>query len=501
MGRPPLDAPPSTSWVDYWIDNTNYCAFFGCDDEGYCVGAGQSMRAISNGCGAVTSSCRIPHAQAETDYAAQHDAFLDSLLHEQQQLLAAAVFTDEDIISEPGLNNSANSCSECSALSLTLSPTSSNSSLTSDGSSRKRRRGLLTSTPRHDPTLMHPPVLSRGKMPELKTMGKIEPPPRFLHPAVRMQKDKAKGVEVGSNICAKGIDACLGKLREKMQLLTEHCQPGTAASMKRRSAVVSESHCNFIETRSLLTLRMGFLSMTYGILLRWDTGDTGLATLVVLRKNCHESFYKKRSAVSETSCCQPQVSPATSMDEDANIMLPPPYLVPRPVTFAPAEITVSVLYATGLHKKSHWTVQLQLADQTENILLAYDGNLMVPKLGSPLQYTVANSVSSAVLEIRLLEHRLRRKTRVLRSRMVLPLHSLEAVSSDVNEQPTSMRIPCPEGATIQIEAMLVSDAAVWQRRELEARRLQPRNRTRSPVRTVVEEEDVSSPWDWICMVC
>jgi hypothetical protein len=350
------------------------------------------------------------------------------------------------------------------------------------------------------------------------TNESIRPPESFVHSAVRLQKDKGKGEEVGSMICAKGMTACLGKLREKMQLLTEHCHPGTPATMKRRNAVVAEQFDNFVETRSLLSLRMGFLSMTYGILLRWDAGKTGLATIVVLRKNCHESFYQKRSSCVTSPSLE--LSPSTSMDEhdcESSDLQPPFVIAFRPAHFPPAEITVSVLFATGLNKKSHWTVQLQLADQTENVLLTYDGSLMVPKLGGPLHYTLPSSpkkatTSSAVLEIRLLEHKVRRKTRVLRCSMVLPLHSLEATSSDASEQPISMRVPCPDGATIQIEAMLVSDEAVWQRRELSARRspkqqqkqlYAARNR-RSPDTVMHPEEsedEASSPWDWICNVC
>lgn len=509
-----------TSWVDYWIDNTNYCAFFGCDDEGVCVGASRTVRgAVSEGCVGVvsTQSSRVPPVLPKPDYAALHDLFLDSLLHEQQELIAVRGCADDDIGSDPGLNLSATNNTE-STPSWTLSSASSSDSLSESGASRKRRRGLLVTSPRRDPALTHPPVLSlplvssRGNLPPLN-IANIKPPETYLHPSVRLQKDKGKGTDVGSEICSKGIPDCLDKLRQKMQLLTENCQPGTAASMKRRNAVVWEQHGNYEETRSLLTLRMGFLSMTYGILLRWDTGKTGLVTVVVLRKNCHDSFYKLLPSSTVNSCCPPPaVSPVSSLDEaDGDLHLQPPFLVARPATFLPAEIAVSVLNATGLHKKSHWTVQLQLDDHTENILLAFDGSSMVPKLGGPLLYTLNRIYTSAVLEIRLLEHKVRRKTRLLRCSMVLPLHSLEAVSSDTTELPTTMRIPCPNGAIIEIEAMLVSDQAVWQRREVVARRKECIGRTRtsqttrkrSPKKVVLvnDEEDVRSPWDWICVLC
>ena len=390
---------------------------------------------------------------------------------------------------------------------------------------------------------------------------------------VRLQKDKGKGADVGSDICAKGILACVGKLRQKMRLLTEHCcvQPnqngtttiattsGAVASMKRRNAIIAERHANFLETRSLITLRMGFLSMTYGVLLRWDIGKTGLVTVVVLRKNCHESFYRKKmieqrkqpstKALSSPILSTPylqrsptlnSVSPTTSVDDDDEHddivrLNQPPYMIPRPLQFAPSEITVLVLYATGLNKKSHWTVQLQLGDQIENILLSYDGAMMIPKLGGPLQYTIPSTIvmsnnrkslptitsgtMDAVLEIRLLEHKVRRKTRVLRCSMVLPLYSLEASRTTTTSSPasTQLRIPCPDGAAIQLEATLVSDEAIWQREELAARQKQQEQgkwwkgnkgcgtttATKSPI-TVINDDTTgnNSSWDWLlCSLC
>ena len=673
MGRPSTSTPPmnNTSWVDYWIDNTNYCAFFGCEDSenttgiggnGCCVGSTflsqldptynspRSSILLSDGCAtSMTQSLRVKSAcgvdTVEDDdfsiFAAKHDAFLDSLLHEQQQQLLVrspppTSNNDEDSVGRA--SSSAASIVELntSAVSLTtthswsLSPTSSTDSVSdngvdnarynSDGSvTRKRRRGLLlVATPRlsqhssialpssnisasmtsitqnERPPLSNSNSSGNRSQPLVHSINSIsvqasragkdvlttptgsaneaiQSPEAFLHPAVRLQKDKGKGTDVGSDICAKGIPACVGKLRQKMQLLTEHCcvqpnQNGTAtiattsgavASMKRRNAIISERHANFLETRSLITLRMGFLSMTYGVLLRWDIGKTGLVTVVVLRKNCHESFYRKKiteprkqaltKSLSSPTLSTPylqrsptlnSISPTTSVDDDDEhddiIRLnQPPYMVPRPLQFAPSEITVSVLYASGLNKKSHWTVQLQLGDQIENILLSYDGAMMIPKLGGPLQYaipsttivatsnkkslpTISSGTMDAVLEIRLLEHKVRRKTRVLRCSMVLPLYSLEASSTTTTSSPasTQLRIPCPDGAAIQLEATLVSDEAIWQREELAARQKQLDQRlwwkgnggtstTKSPI-TVINEDatDKNLTWDWLfCSMC
>jgi hypothetical protein len=670
MGRPSVITPSNTSWVDYWIDNTNYCAFFGCEDNentvggnGCCVGSTllshldptynnpHSTLLGSDGCAtSMSQSLRMRSAcGVDTDeeddlsiFALRHDAFLDSLLHEQQhQLLVRSApptsSAEEDYTARASSSSGAHIDVNTSALSLTtthswsLSPTSSTDSVSdngvdntrynSDGSvNRKRRRGLLlVATPRTSqhssftaptsnntasvtsiPQNERPPLSnsssSNRSLPLWHSGNSIsvsntkaatitgsltaptgsayeaqESPESFLHPAVRLQKDKGKGSDVGSDICAKGIPACVGKLRQKMHLLTEHCcvqpnQNGTAtiattsgavASMKRRNAIIAERHASFLETRSLITLRMGFLSMTYGVLLRWDIGKTGLVTVVVLRKNCHESFYRKKipeqrkqpltKSISSPALSTPylqrsptlnSVSPTTSMDEDDEHddivrLNQPPHIVPRPLQFAPSEITVSVLYATGLNKKSHWTVQLQLGDQIENILLSYDGAMMIPKLGGPLQYSIPSTIVTsshnkkslptitsgsmdAVLEIRLLEHKVRRKTRVLRCSMVLPLYSLEASNTNTTSSPasTQLRIPCPDGAAIQLEATLVSDEAIWQREELAARQKQHEQRkwwkgsnscgtTTAPM-TVINDDtsDKHSSWDWLfCSLC
>jgi hypothetical protein len=142
MGRPLADAPNSASpsWVDYWIDNTNYCAFFGCDDS--CTGVASTLRAAGTGScvgGAVTCHRLAPLNDdaypPRPDFAALHDAFLDSLLHEQQQQkierLASQGSYEEESHSELGLNRSAST--DSTAHSWTLSPTSSSSSFSDCG--------------------------------------------------------------------------------------------------------------------------------------------------------------------------------------------------------------------------------------------------------------------------------------------------------------------------------------------------------------------------------
>lgn len=458
------------------------------------------------------------------NFAAEHEAFLDALLHEQQKLASKRT---EGKTESNWLHSSCNSFQSNS--SWTLSPSSSHSTIMlSENSSntRKRHRPVrlrckATRSPvrvRETSASSHPAnqKLGRSNTINLNTLGATQPPTYFVHPQCRMQKDKGKGDEIGSSICAKGDESCLEKLRSKMRLLTEHClEEGSSAKMKRRPAIVIAEYENYTETRSLLSLRMGFLSMTYGILLRWDKGQTEKITLVVLRKNCHESFYQipplrgsLSSSISTLSDCPPKVSPSSSMNTEEALeigMLEPPYQIPRPDVFEPTELSVSVLCATGLDPKSHWTVQLHLGDVTENVLLSHDEqtNLMAPKLGDALTYSYENlNQDLGVLEIKVLEHNTRRKQRVLRCSMRVPCSSLEAQS---NEAPTpiTMRIPCPDGACIQIAALLISDEAMWQQREIKARSVKARKKSKTIISSSTsqvceEEDDVSSPWDWIC---
>lgn len=125
------------------------------------------------------------------------------------------------------------------------------SSMTSSskGSSRKRRRPLSPLPSRRGlNTTIH--------LEDLDTKS-CKAPEDVLHPQCRLQKDKGKGEEVGSNICAKGIHPCLAKLRAKMHLLVTNCDPknaqNTTATMKRKPAIVSADFSNFTEMRSILT--------------------------------------------------------------------------------------------------------------------------------------------------------------------------------------------------------------------------------------------------------
>jgi len=369
------------------------------------------------------------------------------------------------------------------------------------------------------------------------------PASSFIHPQCRLQKDKGKGEPAGSNICAKGREHCLLKLEQKMAVLTrvafgeENKNKGTA-DMKRRPARVAEVFPNFTETRSIIELRMGFLSMQYGILLRWDTSRTGKVTLVVLRKMCHESFYSKCKHIPRRVASPRKMQPlppdlppcAVRNVIDGNhailqrpdgmevALLEPPYRVERPEEFQPSLLSVAVQYGTGLSQKSTWTVQLCYDGITENVLLTWDSqqDSFTPKLGDTLRHEIpiSGSLDLSSLEIRLFEHRQRRgKSRRCVSHMHVPLVGLDAQPTNQEPNPKSIKVASSHDsdACITLSALLESDYAHWLRKELDARRREEVKAFvwKTPFRVVdvyetpvvMDEEEDDSLWEWICGAC
>jgi hypothetical protein len=286
----------------------------------------------------------------------------------------------------------------------------------------------------------------------------------FLHPKCRLQKDKGKGAPIDSVICAVGSEQCLDKLRPKMLLLTQFAvgadgtpqersvtsrpstpqpflshsipsispsrssrdppllvpsvsaslpspstakstlgRPSPRATMRRRRARSSEYAKDYIETRSVIELRMGFLSMQYGILLRWDTVVTGAISLVVLRKTCSDSFYPSQSAEtpshnglqSSTSSDLPTPSLLDGVVGDRHAILQrddrmeislmePPFHIPQPWALTsgksrvpPAFLRVSVPFIIGLPYETRnlsprWILQLVYQNSVEEMSLQWD---------------------------------------------------------------------------------------------------------------------------------
>jgi len=126
----------------------------------------------------------------------------------------------------------------------------------------------------------------------------------FLHSNCRLQKDKGKGVSLGNAIVARGRYDAMKKLGEKIDLLVEMEQDGswTNAALKRVPARIMardpkkvEENINIVESRSMIGVKMGFVSIRYGLLIHWNV-LSGQAELILLRKMCNDSFLKDRYA-------------------------------------------------------------------------------------------------------------------------------------------------------------------------------------------------------------
>lgn len=131
----------------------------------------------------------------------------------------------------------------------------------------------------------------------------------FLHTNCRLQKDKGKGVAPGNAIVALGRYDAMKKLGEKIDLLVEMEQDGSwsnAALTRVPSRIMArdpnkfEDNHNIVETRSMIGVKVGFVSIRYGILIHWNI-ESGQAELILLRKMCHDNFLKDRYAGKDKS--------------------------------------------------------------------------------------------------------------------------------------------------------------------------------------------------------
>lgn len=183
----------------------------------------------------------------------------------------------------------------------------------------KMRRGgnNPTSGGKGQSRLISPPKLSSSNLPNaspnqsdfsacsgsMTTLSRIAPTVKsFLDENVRLQKDSGKGVEIGKKISANGIEEALQKLNDKMDVLAEVDRDGkwanaTLTRIPAKDMRASEQkdpgmdQKGFVETRSMLAVKLGFVSLKYGVLVYWNV-HTGLAELILLRKSCPESFMK-----------------------------------------------------------------------------------------------------------------------------------------------------------------------------------------------------------------
>jgi hypothetical protein len=457
------------------------------------------------------------------DYKQLHDDFLESLLQEQA----------ERALSGSSCADSVSGGSVSSASTFQLAPSfrrssSSSTDLTSgypsfrnfpDEEETKKRRPLKLH--RHRP---HVITASRSPTRKNRQVAPLGPPPKppkypedddsvaslnvafltesgrllpaaetYLSPHVRMQKDKGKGENPGMDICARGKDKCLNKLRQKMELLTQvafnpnQMQGRTgSAHMKRRKALVAEETDSFTETRSLIELRMGFLSMQYGVLLRWSHGKV---QLIVLRKMCSDSFYKtlkvprghqSHATVTMPMCGIIQSALNLAGDNHAIVdehphglevsLLDPPYRVPRPDDFPESFLKLSVLCIEGWKDHgSTYSLQFHVEDIVEKCRLIHheERNLYVPRMPGTLEWEVP---LEGQLNILLYEHkRQRHKRKRLVRKLPVPVSSLTPQPTPA--RPRKLVLPLnDDGAKLLILIAYHSDYAHWLQKEAEARK-------------------------------
>eukprot|EP00542_Grammatophora_oceanica_P018725 CAMPEP_0194041696 /NCGR_PEP_ID=MMETSP0009_2-20130614/13559_1 /TAXON_ID=210454 /ORGANISM="Grammatophora oceanica, Strain CCMP 410" /LENGTH=624 /DNA_ID=CAMNT_0038685285 /DNA_START=311 /DNA_END=2185 /DNA_ORIENTATION=- len=522
------------------------------------------------------------------DYVTLHDEFLSSLLQEQTQqqqyerpprpdtpstLESGDSSTTLPVIVPTPMRSSSGSSLFTGTDVSTLRTNSGGGSVQSAPTAlpptpHKRRRPKLSL--RRSPVLVKPPskrqvvdmsALKENAAPHmdhetssmrmddytkldlLANQVQLAPPPTFLDDNCKLQKDKGKGDTPGKEVCAWNKEECLDKLRQKMELLTQvamgdnHGQqppvvPTTtkSANMKRKKAKLAFHTDEFVETRSVIKLKMGFLSLQYGVLLRWDVLKTGLITMVVLRKMCDDSFYKvtarprvppaplpsASSIVAETRSLLELrgvvVDSAILQRAGANcevLMLTPPYLVPRPDDFDPSSLSVAEILVEGLSLKQQWSITITSVETTFKSRLEYDSssNAWVPKVSTvdwnwDVPSEVEVPVTIKILEVTKFGPKTRKR----------PWKEVELVVPRVEETTKWHTVPIKDSCVlIKIQLVHASPYTHWVLKEVEERKLREplesntnnKNTVLPPLRerevTPVDSEDADVLWDLCCV--
>lgn len=156
----------------------------------------------------------------------------------------------------------------------------------------------------------------------------------FFHINCVLHKEKGSSRKNDSSLLsnppsAVGREASLEKLKEKLSLLSEieSGKYGKGADMLRSDAVAFAvargymiSGVDAVETRSILTLRMGFVSMNYGIVLQWDCAS-GLVKQIVLVKMCRDDFLERSDVEYSNSFGSLADVSEGDMEEDNSIVV------------------------------------------------------------------------------------------------------------------------------------------------------------------------------------
>jgi hypothetical protein len=490
-----------------------------CDVDGQKRSLQRSSRLLS--CNAKEEEVII-----KRDYTQLHDEFLESLLQEQTKLQSKE--GEKGGHAQLFHTNSSSSSLVPPLDSCTADFTASR--MNSSPSQKRRRRPMKLSRKSPAITRKSPLRPSRRQVVDVSTMEisslkistptdsssvslasqwtdkELAPPCTYVHSNCRLQKDKGKGEPVGSDICATGLSPCLDKVRQKIELLTQVAldTKRKSTNMKRRKAKITEETESYTETRSVIELRMGFLSMQYGVLLRWDL-RTGKIVLVVLRKMCHESFYVKELVNTRT---KPTVMPTAyhvynvvdgneailQRDEATEVtLLEAPFRVAQPVDFTPTLVTVTVLKLVGLPSKYHYSVVVTYQGIAQSCRLDQGDNALKPKINNdPFEWHIPPGTIEVDLDVAIEQrrHRTKRK-RLLRAVKVL-VNVLDPARLHV--------LKLTDSCTLTIGVEPQSQFVSWVRSELEARHKEEFI-VNSPRRSIVVEKSPEDRlfWDLCCI--
>jgi hypothetical protein len=462
-----------------------------------CVCSGFEQSADLLGCEATTSrksqdvySC-LPALDcamdfSSLDYAALHDQFLESLLREQRHK-ARQILTDDVSITP-------NVISDVTQLSVSRPPVEI---ITKVSKPKKQKITLSRRSPKrysrqvmplplsHTAASLSPTALTIQNdfpvsMHDDSSTSKISythneilsDPPSYLHENCRLQKDKQKGEPVGSEICAVGKASCLDKIRQKMQLLSDVAdgkggqvtRSKRKPTMKKRNAKITEATSTYTETRSVIELRMGFLSMQYGILLRWDIVNTGKIYIVVLRKMCSDSFYNSEQRI--RSIPKPistiEVAPfywinnhaVWVRNDSAEVsLIDPPYQIPQTCQFPPAIMNIQAIQLIDFDTSCTWKMYFSVNGDVQKSVHRNGKQLAT----SDLVWSLPARTVESILELHLVEQRSSRHKRS-RGTECLPLHFLQ-------DQDDQKSVKTSYG-TLNFQVIVESEYCKWLKQEL-----------------------------------
>lgn len=466
-------------------------------------------------------------ATNNSEYLRLHEDFFDALLKEQVERASSLPSEPPSLPPASAYDRDESFGSLGTSISSTSTHTHETFNSLSSTRTHKRRRPLRLNkssprlnrvarvTPIEAYDSKYNPALPPPKQVSIDTIlhnHDLHDPQFYVHPNCLLQKDKGKGDALGHSLSAKGRESCLNKLREKIALVVqvagEENKPSTG--MKRRPAKLSQQTSAYVETRSIIELRMGFLSMQYGLLLRWETQNNKIM-FIVLRKMCHDAFYtkipailpdnnlareRKRMALRQLQRDSLPLVIRSSVGNQAIyqrmegtevVLVDTPFRVPQPQEFPPSNLTIIIHSILGLSEHSRWTISMTFDGHTEMAQLHHNQDRgFLESLRAPMKWQLnsddVNSFELAGLEIRLFEQPMQRTNKYqpptlpskLTTSMTLPLGELVAQPAAKPSTLLHLTMPFTHDSNTQLTLELSheSEYAHWLYKELYARQLE-----------------------------